>query len=155
MASRAWEESVPVLTGPRLLPASPTFKRRAVQESAAGRRLKLLRSSPVNSANTLRRLGVIDRLNGPSESRSSHREKSNVQNHCNDRPERRPRPSAAALAKQGTSSSYGAVGWGPVIPTISLINKDRAWNHDNQARYPSEDAAEYLRVHGKSPFAFF
>jgi hypothetical protein len=26
--------------------------------------LKLLRSSPVNSANTLRRLGVIDRLDG-------------------------------------------------------------------------------------------
>jgi hypothetical protein len=116
--------------------------------------LKLLRSSPVNSANTLRRLDVIDRLNGPSESRSSHREKSNVQNHCNDWPERRPRPSAAALAQQGTSS-YGAVGWGPVIPTISLTNKDRAWNHDNQARYPSEDAAEYLRVHGKSQFSFF
>ena len=25
-------------------------------------------------------------------------------------------PSAAALAQQGTSSSYGAVGWEPVIP---------------------------------------
>jgi hypothetical protein len=48
-------------------------------------------------------------------------------------------PSAAALAQQGTSSSYGTVGWGPVIPT----------------RYQSEDAAEYLRVHGKSPFSFF
>ena len=62
---------------------------------------------------------------------------------------------AAALAQQGTSSSYGTVGWGPVIPTQSLTNKERAWNHDNQARYESEDAAEYLRVHGKSPFSFF
>ena len=64
-------------------------------------------------------------------------------------------PSAAALAQQGTSSSYGAVGWEPVIPTISLTNRDRAWNHDNQARYQSEDAAEYLREHGKSPFPLF
>jgi hypothetical protein len=40
---------------------------------------------------------------------------------------------APALAQQGTSSSYGSVGWGPVIPTQSLTNKDRARNHDNQA----------------------
>ena len=59
---------------------------------------------------------------------------------------------AAALAQQGTSSSYGTVGWGPVIPTQSLTNKQRAWNHDNQARYQSEDAAEYLRQHGKACF---
>jgi hypothetical protein len=64
-------------------------------------------------------------------------------------------PSAAALAQQGTSSSYGTVGWGPVIPTQSLTNKERAWNHDNQARYQSEDAAEYLRQHGKGLFPFF
>jgi len=62
---------------------------------------------------------------------------------------------AAALAEQGTSSSYGSVGWGPVIPTQSLTNKQRAWNHDNQARYQSEDAAEYLRQHGKGLFPFF
>jgi hypothetical protein len=62
---------------------------------------------------------------------------------------------AAALAQQGTSSSYGTVGWGPVIPTQSLTNKERAWNHDNQARYQSEDAAEYLRQHGKGLFPFF
>jgi hypothetical protein len=60
-----------------------------------------------------------------------------------------------AMAQQGTSSSYGTVGWGPVVPTQSLTNKQRDWNHDNQARYQSEDAAEYLRVHGLSPFAFF
>ena len=62
---------------------------------------------------------------------------------------------AAALAEQGTSSSYGTVGWGPVIPTISLTNRDRAWNHDNQAMYQSQDAAEYLRVHRKGWFPFF
>jgi hypothetical protein len=62
---------------------------------------------------------------------------------------------AAALAQQGTSSSYGTVGWGPVIPTQSLTNKQRAWNHDNQARYQSEDAAEYLRQQRKGLFPFF
>jgi len=62
---------------------------------------------------------------------------------------------AAAFAEQGTSSSYGTVGWGPVIPTQSLTPRDRAWNHDNQARYQSEDSAEYLRVHGKGLFPFF
>jgi hypothetical protein len=60
--------------------------------------------------------------------------------------------SAAALAQQGTSSSYGSVGWGPVIPTQPLTNKERAWNHD---RYQSEDSAEYLRQHGKGLFPFF
>ena len=64
-------------------------------------------------------------------------------------------PPSLALAEQGTSSSYGTVGWGPVIPTQSLTNRDREWNHDNQARYQSEDAAEYLRQHGKGLFPFF
>jgi hypothetical protein len=62
---------------------------------------------------------------------------------------------AAALAQQGTSSSFGSVGWGPVIPTQSLTNRDRFWNHDNQARYQAEDSAEWLRQHGKSLFPFF
>ena len=64
-------------------------------------------------------------------------------------------PPSVAVAQQGTSSSYGTVGWGPVIPTQSLTNRDREWNHDNQARYQSEDAAEYLRQHGKGLFPFF
>jgi hypothetical protein len=63
-------------------------------------------------------------------------------------------PPASALAQQGTSSSYGTVGWGPVISTQSLTPRDREWNHDNQARYQSEDAAEYLRQHGKGLFPF-
>lgn len=54
----------------------------------------------------------------------------------------------AALAQQGTSSSWGTVGWGPVIPTISLTPKDRSWNHAHQAQYQAEDSAEWLRVHG-------
>jgi hypothetical protein len=62
---------------------------------------------------------------------------------------------AAALAQQGTSSSYGTVGWGPVISTQSLTPRDRDWNHNNQALYQSGDSAEYLRQHGKGLFPFF
>ena len=62
---------------------------------------------------------------------------------------------AAALAQQGTSSSYGSVGWGPHIPTQALTPFDRQWNHDNQSKYEAEDSAEWLREHGKSPFPFF
>ena len=61
---------------------------------------------------------------------------------------------APALAQQGTSSSYGSVGWGPVIPTQSLTNRDRAWNHDNQAKYQAEDSAEWLRQLGQGLFPF-
>ena len=63
-------------------------------------------------------------------------------------------PPVAALAQQGTSSSYGSVGWGPVIPTQALTPKERDWNHDNQALYQSGDSAEWLRQHGRSPFPF-
>jgi hypothetical protein len=63
--------------------------------------------------------------------------------------------SSAALAQQGDSSSWGSVGWGPVIPTQSLTPKERQWNFDNQAKYEAEDSAEWLRQHGKGPFSFF
>ena len=63
--------------------------------------------------------------------------------------------SAAALAQQGDSSSWGTVGWGPVIPTQALTGKERAWNHDNQAKYQAEDSSEWLRQHGKGLFPFF
>ncbi len=63
--------------------------------------------------------------------------------------------STAAFAEQGTSSSYGTVGWGPVIPTQALTPKDRDWNHDNQALYQAGDGAEWLRQHGKGLFPFF
>ncbi len=63
--------------------------------------------------------------------------------------------SSAALAQQGTSSSYGSVGAGPHIPTRELTPFDRAWNHANQSKYQAYDSAEWLRQHGKSPFPFF
>ena len=56
----------------------------------------------------------------------------------------------AAWAQQGTSSSWGTVGWGPVIPTIALTDKDRSWNHAHQAQYQAEDGSEWLRLHGQS-----
>ena len=61
----------------------------------------------------------------------------------------------AAVAQQGTSSSYGSVGAGPHIPTQSLTPFDRAWNHANQSKYQAYDSAEWLREHGKTPFSFF
>ena len=63
--------------------------------------------------------------------------------------------STSVFAQQGNSSSWGSVGWGPVIPTQSLTPRERQWNFDNQARYEAEDSAEWLRVHGKGPFSFF
>ena len=57
---------------------------------------------------------------------------------------------AAALAEQGTSSSWGSVGWGPVIPTISLTDKERSWNHAHQAQYQAEDGSEWLREHSQA-----
>jgi hypothetical protein len=63
--------------------------------------------------------------------------------------------SGAALAQQGNSSSWGSVGWGPVIPTQSLTPRERQWNFDNQAKYEAEDSAEWLRMHGMGPFSFF
>ena len=55
--------------------------------------------------------------------------------------------SGAARAQQGTSSSWGTVGRGPVIPTIALTDKDRSWNHAHQALYQAEDGADWLRLH--------
>lgn len=63
--------------------------------------------------------------------------------------------SSAALAEQGNSSSYGTVGWGPVVPTQQLSRFDRAWNHANQSKYQSYDSAEWLRQHGKGLFPLF
>ena len=63
--------------------------------------------------------------------------------------------SGAALAEQGTSSSYGSVGAGPHIPTQALTPFDRAWNHANQSKYQAYDSAEWLRQHGKGLFPLF
>jgi hypothetical protein len=59
----------------------------------------------------------------------------------------------AALAQQGTSSSYGTVGWGPRIPTEELTPKDRFWNHSHESQYRAEDGAEWVRLHSHAgPF---
>lgn len=63
--------------------------------------------------------------------------------------------SSAALAQQGNSSSWGSVGWGPVIPTQSLTPRERQWNFDNQAKYEAQNSAEWLREHGIGPYSFF
>ncbi len=60
-----------------------------------------------------------------------------------------------AFAEQGTSSSWGTVGAGPVIPTQSLSNFDREWNFANQSKYQAYNSAEWLRLHGKSFFSLF
>jgi hypothetical protein len=63
--------------------------------------------------------------------------------------------SSAALAEQGDSSAWGTVGWGPVIPTQSLTDKERAWNFDNTPLYQAENSADWLRQHGRGLFPFF
>ena len=63
--------------------------------------------------------------------------------------------SSAAFAEQGTSSSWGTGGWGPVIPTQSLTPRNRQYNFDNQALYEAGNSAEWLRQHGKGLFPFF
>jgi len=63
--------------------------------------------------------------------------------------------SSAAFAQQGTSSSWGTVGWGPVIPTQSLTPRERAWNFDNTPLYQAGNSAEWLRQHGKGLFPLF
>jgi hypothetical protein len=60
-----------------------------------------------------------------------------------------------AFAEQGDSSSWGSVGWGPVIPTQALSPKDRQWNQDNQAKYQAESTAEWVRLHGRGLFPLF
>jgi hypothetical protein len=62
--------------------------------------------------------------------------------------------SSAAFAEQGDSTSWGTVGWGPVIPTQSLTPRDREWNMDSSAGYQAQDSAEWLRQHGKGLFPF-
>ena len=64
--------------------------------------------------------------------------------------------SGAVFAQSGDSSSFGTVGLGPVIPTISLTPRDRWWNFNQTPRWQAEAGSEWLRTHGKSvPFPFF
>ena len=58
-------------------------------------------------------------------------------------------PPGLASAQQGTSSSWGSVGWGPHLPTIALTPRDRNWNRTHENQYRAEDGAEWLRLHGQ------
>jgi hypothetical protein len=64
-------------------------------------------------------------------------------------------PSAPAFAVSGDSSAYGTQDYGPTIPTQSLTDFDRVWNHLNESKDRARAGAEWLREHGKSPFPFF
>jgi len=62
----------------------------------------------------------------------------------------------AVLAQSRDSSSFGTVGLGPVISTISLTPRDRWWNFNQTPLWQAEAGSEWLRTHGKSfPFPFF
>ena len=62
----------------------------------------------------------------------------------------------AGFAQSGDSSSFGTVGQGPVLPTISLTPRDRWWNFNQTPLWQAEAGSEWLRTHGKSlPFPFF
>ncbi len=57
-------------------------------------------------------------------------------------------PSTAAFAVSGTSSAYGADDYGPTIPTQSLSNFDRGWNHFNESKDRARASADWVRRHG-------
>ena len=57
-------------------------------------------------------------------------------------------PSTAAFAVSGTSSAYGTDDYGPTIPTQSLSNFDRAWNHANESKDRARASADWVRRHG-------
>jgi hypothetical protein len=56
-------------------------------------------------------------------------------------------PPTAALAYHGTSSSYGADGYGPTVPTQSLTPFQRSWNVANQSKREARASAEWMRRH--------
>jgi hypothetical protein len=62
----------------------------------------------------------------------------------------------AGFAQSGDSSSFGTVGPGPVLPTISLTPRDRWWNFNQTPLWQAEAGSEWLRTHGKSaPPSYF
>jgi hypothetical protein len=58
----------------------------------------------------------------------------------------------AVFAQSGDSSSFGTIGLGPVVPTISLTPRDRWWNFTQTPLWQAEAGSEWLRTHGKTPF---
>jgi hypothetical protein len=57
-------------------------------------------------------------------------------------------PSTAAFAVSGNSSAYGTDDYGPTIPTQSLSNFDRGWNHANESKDRARASADWVRRHG-------
>jgi hypothetical protein len=57
-------------------------------------------------------------------------------------------PSTAAFAVSGTSSAYGTDDYEPTIPTQSLSNFDRGWNHANESKDRARASADWVRRHG-------
>ena len=57
-------------------------------------------------------------------------------------------PSASAFAVSGNSSSYGAQGYGPTVPTQSLTPFQRSWNHANESKMRARAGAAWIREHG-------
>ncbi len=56
-------------------------------------------------------------------------------------------PPAAAFAYSGTSSSYGAFGYGPRVPTQSLTPFQRSWNHFNESKERARASVAWMRRH--------
>jgi hypothetical protein len=56
-------------------------------------------------------------------------------------------PPVAASAQTGTTSSYGSYGSGQRIPTQSLSNFDRQWNHFNESKERARASANWMRRH--------
>ena len=54
---------------------------------------------------------------------------------------------SAAFAVNGSTSSYGAYGPGPTVPTRSMSNFERHWNANNESKYHARQSAEWLRRH--------
>ena len=63
-------------------------------------------------------------------------------------------PSGTAFAEQGDSSSWGTVGWGPVIPTQELTPKDREWNSTIRLSIRLETAPNGSASMGSTRFPF-
>ncbi len=54
---------------------------------------------------------------------------------------------ATAFAYSGTSSSYGAYGVGPRVPTESLTPRQRSWNAANESKVWARASANWMRRH--------
>jgi len=56
--------------------------------------------------------------------------------------------SIPAYAVSGDSSSWGTEGPGQTVPTQSMTNFDRAWNHANESKAHARAGAAWVRHTG-------